>query len=282
MDITGPSDRTENKIVLTVIDYYSRYPFACIISSSSSQQIIDKLIQVFSKFGFPSEIVSDNGTCFTSQEFCDFIQSLGIKHCRSSVYFPSSNGLVERFHSTLKSHTDKLLSQGLTFTLVLEQALYDIRSIPQEGTGKSPFFLMFGREMTTKMSPLSISKLRSYSCPQKDYKTIYKNKDIRNNAKYIHFRPGDPVTFRRGRDDKYVHNGTILRPAGSGCWTIRNIDRDQTVKVNQRFIRWRHPTVPIPDPTANRSSEAYDSSSVTPSNSQRYPRRHRTSPDYFY
>lgn len=285
LDITGPSDRTENKIVFTVIDYYSRYPFACIISSSSSQQVIEKLIQIFAKFGFPSEIVSDNGTCFTSQEFQDFLTSLGIKHCRSSVYFPSSNGLVERFHSTLKSHTDKLLSQKFSFTVALEQALFDIRSLPHEGTGKSPFFLMFGREMNTKLSQLSISKLRSYSCQQKQYKKIYKNKDFRHKAKYIHFRPGDPVTFRRGRDDKYVHNGTILRPAGSGCWMIRDV-RDQTVKVNQRFIRWRPPSVPVPDPTTNRSSEAYDShnssSAIPDVNVQRYPQRHRAPPDYFY
>ena len=140
LDLTGPSEKTNNKILLTIIDYYSRYPFACVVSSGSSEQIIGKLIEVFSKFGFPSELVTDNGTCFTSQTFADFLASLGIKHLRSSIYFPSSNGVVERFHATLKSRSEKLVASGLSFTLALEQALFDIRSTPHEGTGQTPFF----------------------------------------------------------------------------------------------------------------------------------------------
>ena len=56
----------------------------------------------FSQFGLPEAIILDNSTPFVSAEFTGFLTWLGIRHSRSSVYFPQANGLIERFHSTLK------------------------------------------------------------------------------------------------------------------------------------------------------------------------------------
>lgn len=48
------------------------------------------------QFGIPNNIITDNGTNFTSEEFRDFCRSQGICVDFASVSHPQSNGHVER------------------------------------------------------------------------------------------------------------------------------------------------------------------------------------------
>ena len=89
---------------MTCIDYYSSYPEVAIIRDITSKNIICILMNIFSRLGFPEEIVSDNGRQFVSQEFEQFLRSKNIKHVRSSPYYPRSNGKIERFHRYLKKN----------------------------------------------------------------------------------------------------------------------------------------------------------------------------------
>ena len=47
--------------------------------------------------GDPEQIVSDNGTPFTSREFGEFCNQHGIRRIRSTSYHPATNGEAERF-----------------------------------------------------------------------------------------------------------------------------------------------------------------------------------------
>ena len=95
VDLVGPID---GKYILTYIDYYSSYPEACVLKEITSRKVIKALADIFSRFGYPEEIVSDNGKQFTSSEFEAFLKSCGIKHIRVSPYYARSNGKLERFH----------------------------------------------------------------------------------------------------------------------------------------------------------------------------------------
>ena len=57
------------------------------------------LVQVckdlFTRFGAPMEISTDEGPAFTSQSFRDFITAWAISHRVSSVGYPQSNGRAE-------------------------------------------------------------------------------------------------------------------------------------------------------------------------------------------
>ena len=57
---------------------------------------------LFSKYGIPNQVVTDNGTQFTSDEFKVFCDRNGINHVLIAPYHQSSNGQAERFVQTIK------------------------------------------------------------------------------------------------------------------------------------------------------------------------------------
>ena len=86
MDISGPF---ENKYyLLGVIDYYSRFPLVEVLTSTTSQSIINHLRKWFSIFGFPKEIRSDNAPNMVSEEMEFFFKQNGIKHSYWLPFFP--------------------------------------------------------------------------------------------------------------------------------------------------------------------------------------------------
>ena len=96
------------KLYLLVLDAFSKWIEVHIVNSTSSEVTIEKLHTIFSIHGLPEQIVSDNTTLFTSQEFQHFTKSNGIKHILTSSYHPASNGLAERAVQTFKSVVSKL------------------------------------------------------------------------------------------------------------------------------------------------------------------------------
>ena len=96
VDIVGP---ISGKFILSYMDnYYSSYPEAYVLREIKSRDVIKVLTDIFARFGFPEEIVSDSGKQFVSAEFETFLKSCGIKHTRVSLYFARINGKLERFH----------------------------------------------------------------------------------------------------------------------------------------------------------------------------------------
>ena len=72
------------------------------MSSTTTVKTIAVLRHLFSAYGLPEQIVTDNGPQFISEEFRTFLRRNGVKHIRSAPYHPASNGGVERFVQTLK------------------------------------------------------------------------------------------------------------------------------------------------------------------------------------
>ncbi|KAI0223507.1 hypothetical protein LSAT2_025318 [Lamellibrachia satsuma] len=124
-----------------VLVYYNPERPIIVSNDASSYRIatttnatITKLQQTFAGLGLSNTILSDNGSCFTSDEFEQFCQANGIKHIKYSPYHPSNNGLAERGVQTVKAGLKKTHGN-------LEDGLYSFlaryRVIPQSTTGQT-------------------------------------------------------------------------------------------------------------------------------------------------
>ena len=68
IDIIGPlpCSRSGNKYILMVYDYATRYPEAMVIHSIEAERIAEELIKLCALVGILEEILTDQGSDFTS------------------------------------------------------------------------------------------------------------------------------------------------------------------------------------------------------------------------
>lgn len=96
------------RMFLILVDAYSKWIEAHAMSSLTFAVTIECLRKSFSQHGIPEIIVSDNGTCFTNEQFQEFAEKNGIRHNTTAPYNLSSNGLAERAIQTFKSLMKKM------------------------------------------------------------------------------------------------------------------------------------------------------------------------------
>lgn len=135
------------RYLLVVHDLHSKWPEVFQLSSVTVHAIVDRLDNLFGRWGLPGVVTTDNGPQFTAAEFTEFLTLRSIKHIRTAVYHPESNGGVERLNKTLKNGIRACLEEGKTFSDALNQTLLTIRASKHSTTGVSPALLMIGREL---------------------------------------------------------------------------------------------------------------------------------------
>ncbi len=89
----------------SVLDGCSRYIVHWEIREAMTEADIETILQRAREIfpGVKPRIISDNGPQFIAKDFKEFIRIAGMKHVRTSPYYPQSNGKIERWHRTIKS-----------------------------------------------------------------------------------------------------------------------------------------------------------------------------------
>ncbi|XP_057380138.1 uncharacterized protein K02A2.6-like [Daphnia carinata] len=128
---------------LLVIDYYSRWPCAAQLRGITSASVVEELKRIFVDFGFPEQLVSDNGKQFDSSEFRRFCNRYDIRLTTSSPEYPKSNGLAERTVQTVKESFIKSKGEGKTLLDVLQV----LRSTPVGNGLPTPAVLLQKRNL---------------------------------------------------------------------------------------------------------------------------------------
>ncbi len=165
MDIVGPLPRSRsgNRYILVVCDYATRYPEAFPLRSTDAGSIAEELVNLFSRVGVPKEILTDQGTNFTSQLLTEIYRMLHVHPIRTTPYHPQA----ERFNKTLKSMLRKYATQeGKDWDKLISYLLFAYREVPQASTGFSPFELLYGRTVRGPLNIVRGAATQSNESPQ--------------------------------------------------------------------------------------------------------------------
>ena len=102
LSIGGKKDGDKDINVLVVTDHFTRYASAFVTPNQSAATVANVLVdKYFSFFGWPQQILTDQGGCFESNIFKELLHLCHVKRLRTSPYRPSTNGSCERFNLTL-------------------------------------------------------------------------------------------------------------------------------------------------------------------------------------
>jgi hypothetical protein len=102
---------------------------------------------IFSRFGFPKRIVTDNVAAFKDKHLVKLCEELGIHLVHSTSYYPQGNGLDESLNKILVKIINNLLEQNTRgWDSKLKFALWADRVTRKKSIGTSPFKLVYGTE----------------------------------------------------------------------------------------------------------------------------------------
>ena len=117
MDVLTPSPaavtKEGNKHILVVQDYFTKWVVAIAIPDQTASTILRCLLDhVFSVHGCPRIVLSDNGPCFTANQFKTSLKEMGVDHRYAAPYHQQTNGQVERWNRTLLVMLRTLLQEN--------------------------------------------------------------------------------------------------------------------------------------------------------------------------
>ena len=111
IDLVGPLPETKNgsKYIITLSDYFSKWPEADAIPSKEATCVASFLLEIFCRHGWPKIVLSDQGREFVNQINSCLFERTGVQHCVSSAYHPQTNGLDECLNQTLVTMLKKVV-----------------------------------------------------------------------------------------------------------------------------------------------------------------------------
>jgi hypothetical protein len=151
LDFVGPISPMSRKknYILVCTDYVTKWVEEKSLFRAKEKYVVEFIYEdIFTHFYVPCEIVTDQGTQFTSKLMRELTEKYGIKHFKSSPYHPQANGHVE--------YTNKVLEAILTNIVQLHhqdwvdrllEALWAYQTTWRNTTGHTPYDLVYGKQV---------------------------------------------------------------------------------------------------------------------------------------
>ena len=184
VDYYGPLPSGE--YVLVVIDEYSRFADIDFTTSTSAKATIPKLDRIFSSYGIPLHLKSDNGAPFNSDMFSDYCKFMGIEYHTITPLHPRANGLVENFNRMINKVIRTSAIERKCWKQELFKFLRNYRATPHVTTGKCPADILFqSRTYRVRLPELSTFQKDDKEIRERDAKKKSQAKQYADRKRYV-------------------------------------------------------------------------------------------------
>ena len=162
-----------HRYVVVFVEYLTKWVEAYAVEDQTSETLARLLVdRVVCRHGVPAELLSDRGSNLLSNLILEVCELLGMKKVNTTSYHPQTDGLVERMNKTLRSMLAKHAHKfGPDWDLHLQQLLFAYRVKPQDSTGESPFYLLYGRDARLPTGTAVSRPLTPYQENLDDYRS---------------------------------------------------------------------------------------------------------------
>ncbi|EFA13614.2 Retrovirus-related Pol polyprotein from transposon gypsy-like Protein [Tribolium castaneum] len=146
LDHVGPLVKTddENSYTLVVIDALTKFVKLYPTKSTKSNESVSALQNCIDNYGIPRLVVADQGSCFKSDEFGKFCDSLGIQVLLIPSRWPQANGQVERVMRTLIPTLMCEMDIEEQWDKKIVKVERNLNSMLNKTTGRAPFEALHG------------------------------------------------------------------------------------------------------------------------------------------
>jgi len=144
----NPHSSGQHKWILVATDYFTKWIEAAPTRKADHNVVMKFLTEnIFSRFGCPQKLVTDNVAALRAKELVEMCDSMGIKLVHSTSYYPQGNGLAKSSNKSLIRIIKILLEDNKrNWDSKLKYALWADRVTIKKSIGNSPFKLVYGIE----------------------------------------------------------------------------------------------------------------------------------------
>lgn len=126
-----------------MVDRFTRWPEAIPIVDITADTVAKTFYSNWiARFGSPKIVTTEQGSQFESALYNALLQLVGGKRIRTTAYYPAANGLVERWHRTMKAAI--MCHQNENWVKLLPTVLLGLRSCYKEDLKASPAEYLYG------------------------------------------------------------------------------------------------------------------------------------------
>ena len=182
---------------MLIVDCYSKFIAVENLQNTQSETVINRCKKVFSQFGIPKELITDNGPEFSSHKFRSFSKTWDLLQKTDSPRYHQSKYLAERSIQAVKRTLNKAkLSSEDHFLAMLSQ-----NSQPDQN-GTLPAEKLFGHKLRTTL-PSLIPFTQSITTK----KHLVTHKLKRN---FPEIAPGTTVRIRTDQQNLWDKKGIVM------------------------------------------------------------------------
>lgn len=242
VDVMGPYPKTRsgNKFIVVAMDVSSKWTEAVAVPDARAKRLIEFVEQLCRRWGYPADIITDNGSDFRAATWARFLTRHDINHYTTPIYHQRSNP-VERRNQELKKllRVHQRNRENDRWDESLEQILFTLRTRTNAAAGMAPSEVLLGAPLV---------RAGEWRHPEV-------NRNIENNARVrddrlakvrrrqevfdcrlyaqpraasIHFRVGDLVLVRN-----FPEHGTPHGPTWTGPHPVIAVNGDNTYEVDR-------------------------------------------------